>query len=380
MIYQNRTIEPKLTEYLDFFSVVGVVGPRQSGKSSLLQHTLPDYRYVTFDDAVTRNQFYDDPKAFMRIYSDKVIFDEAQKVPEIFDEVKILVDQDRDKTGKFILCGSSQFLLMKKITESLAGRIGLLTLLPFNFNEVTESLKETSIFAGAYPELINKQFRMKEDWFAAYIDTYLTKDVRDFAQIRDLKNFQRLISLLAANTAEELNYSRYANDLDVDVKTIQMWINILEASFIIYCLKPYAANLGKRLTKRPKIYFYDTGLVSFLTGTETQAQYEKGPMSGNIFENYIVMELIKKELSQAGKSDFYYLRTNNGEEIDFIIERRSHLELFEIKKSETFSEKMMKHLKAFTQNGDTGTLIYGGESREYTKPLYVSNYKTYLKN
>lgn len=240
-------------------------------------------------------------------------------------------------------------------------------------------MRETSIYAGAYPELINKKFKMKEDWFAAYIDTYLIRDVRDFAQITQIKRFQSLISLLAANTAEELNYTKYANDLDVDIKTVQKWIDILEASFVIYRLKPFYANLGKRLTKRHKLFFYDTGLASFLTGTETQAQYEKGPMAGKIFENYVVMELIKKEQAKKGKSEFYYLRTNNGEEVDFIIDRKSHLELFEIKKSETFNERMMKHLKKFTKSGDKGYLLYCGQSKDYFTPFSITNCKEFLK-
>lgn len=377
--YIHRLIEKTLQEYLDFFSVLGLMGPRQAGKSSLLKKILPHYQYITFDDAIVRQRFYDDPKAFMTLYHNKVIFDEAQKVPEIFDWIKLAVDEDRNNPGKFVLCGSSQFLMMKSITESLAGRIGLISLLPFQYQEIPEALKKTAIYAGSYPELINKKFQMKEAWYAAYIDTYLSKDVRDFGQVSQIRAFQQLMSLLAANTAQQLNFSTYANDLGVDVRTIKNWISILEASFIIYLLPPYFTNVGKRLVKSPKIYFYDTGLVSFLTGIETEAQYDKGPMAGSIFENYLIMEIIKRERSLNTQAQFYYLRTSDGLEVDFMIDRKIYREWIEIKKSHTFTEKMMANIKFFLKEGDLGFVLYSGESLDYSPPCAVLNYEDYLK-
>lgn len=378
MEYQQRCIESKLIDFISFFSVVGVIGPRQSGKSMMLRENLSGYQYVNLDDAVMRNRFYSDPKAFMKTYGGKVIFDEAQKVPEIFDEIKLLVDEDRNTPGKFILCGSSHFLLMKSISESLAGRIGILKVLPFSIREMPQALIKESVFSGGYPELVNKAYRMKDAWFSAYVDTYLTRDVRDFGRITQLHEFQKLISALAANTAQQLNYSEYANNIGVDVNTIKRWVGILEASFVIYLLPPYFANLGKRLVKSPKVYFYDTGLVSFLTGTQTYNQYDKGPMAGSIFENYILMETLKKEYVEQTDAKLYYLRTSGGDEIDIILDRKTHLELIEVKKSETFNPRMLQHLKTYKREQDKATLVYSGDTLESDADINIVNYQEYF--
>lgn len=378
MPYYSRTAEKQLQQYIQFFSVVGVIGPRQSGKSCMLQQVLDDYEYVSFDSATIRRQFYDDPEKFMRIYADKVIFDEVQKVPEIFDAVKLLVDEDRDRAGKFVLSGSSQFSMMKSISESLAGRIGLLTLLPFQLSEVPAALRWASVYSGSYPELINKNYMMKEDWYAAYLDTYLTRDVRDFGRIGDIRAFQQLISLLAGNAANQLNLSRYATELGVTVKTISNWLSILEASYIVHLLRPYYENFGKRVVKSPKIYFYDTGLLAYLTGVENQQQFESGPMTGALFENFVVIDILKQQKHQNTKANLYYLRTSNGVEIDLIIDYKSRKEFIEIKSGETFRSKMLASMIQFMQNGDSGYLLYRGKPVKAEKSIKIMNYQDYL--
>ena len=234
MSYLSRALEPKLQEYIEFFSVVGLTGPRQSGKSTLLKNILPHYQYVTFDDFRITSLFYEDPEKFMEIYSGEVIFDEIQKVPELFEYIKLAVDNDREKTGKFVLSGSSQFHLLKNISESLAGRIGLLSLLPFQYNEVPTALQEKSLYLGGYPELLNKQYAMHQDWFSAYLDTYLHKDVRSLNNVGNLRDFQRFITLLAMHTAQVFDASSFAKDIGVSVSTIKQWASILEASYIIF--------------------------------------------------------------------------------------------------------------------------------------------------
>jgi uncharacterized protein len=378
MPYHHRQLENKLQEYLKNFSVVGLTGPRQSGKSTLLLHLLKDYQYVSFDDYQLLNFFHHDPEKFMRLYSDKVIFDEAQKAPELFNYIKIAVDKNRQTYGKFVLTGSTQFTLMQNITESLAGRIGLLSLLPYEITEIPKLLRKESIYQGGYPELINKKYQLAQDWFSSYLETYIEKDVSALAQIGDKRDFRRLISLLAANTAQQLNFNRYAVDLGVDIKTVKRWISILEASYIIFLLPPYHRNFGKRIVKSPKIYFYDTGLVSYLTGIYSTTLFEQGPMTGSIFENYIVSEVLKRELHRKTHAELFYIRTSHGIEVDLIIDRKTHKELIEIKSGETFKPAMVNALELFLEDGDQGYLLYRGRRFPYDEKIRIINYQDYF--
>ncbi|MFO1258758.1 MAG: ATP-binding protein [Gammaproteobacteria bacterium] len=378
MTYRPRLIEAKLKEYLNFFSVVGLTGPRQSGKSTLLLHCLPNYRYVNFDDYKMVDFFHEDPEKFMSVYHHQVIFDEIQKVPRLFDYIKIAVDQDRETTGKYVLTGSSQFQFIKGITESLAGRIGLLSLLPYQLAEIPAEEIENALYKGSYPELVNKKYTLSQDWYAAYIDTYLKKDVSALAQVGDKREFQKLIQLLAANTTQCLNLSTYAHDLGVDVKTIKRWISILEASYIIFLLPPYYQNFGKRIVKSPKIYFWDTGLVSYLTGIETYNQFIKGPLAGSLFENYIIADIYKRELHNKTHADLYYFRTSKGLEIDLIIDRKNRQEFIEIKLGGTFNIRWLKSMESLLPPNTAGILIYTGQPQPYTPGIEIVNYQTYL--
>jgi predicted AAA+ superfamily ATPase len=379
MRYIKRTLEKVITKYTSIFPVVALTGPRQSGKSTLLLHLLKDkYQYVSFDDYRVVNLFYDDPEKFMRIYSDKVIFDEAQKAPEIFNYIKIAVDKNRTAYGKFILSGSSQFTLLSKVTESLAGRIGLLTLLPFQYTELPSSLRNRSIYKGTYPELVMRQFQHSDEWYDAYVETYLNKDVRNITKVGDLRDFRRFIGLVASRTAKTLNLSALANDLGVAVSTVKRWLSILEASYIIFLLPPYYKNLGKRITKSPKLYFYDTGLACFLTGVKNKDLYEHGPMAGAIFENYIIAETLKRILHQKDQADLFFYRTSHGAEIDLIIDYKSRRDLIEIKKSATFKPRMTKTIEAFIGKKDKGFLIYDGQKFPYLKNISVIPYSQYL--
>lgn len=378
MPYHHRQLESKLQQYLAHFSVIGLTGPRQSGKSTLLLHLLKDYQYVTFDDYQLLDFFYHDPEKFMRLYSHKVIFDEAQKAPELFNYIKIAVDKNRQSYGKFVLTGSTQFTLMQNITESLAGRIGLLSLLPYEITEIPKSLRKASIYQGGYPEIVNRKYHLSQDWFSAYLDTYITKDVSALAKIGDKRHFRRLIYLLAANTSQQLNLTRYSTDLGVDVKTIKRWISILEASYIIFLLPPYYRNFGKRIVKSPKIYFYDTGLVSYLTGIHSESLFEQGPMAGSIFENYIVSEILKRETHRKSHAELFYIRTNHGAEVDLIIDYKTHKELIEIKSGETFRPAMADNLALFMEGKDQGYVLYRGKRFPFDEKVQVMNYQDYF--
>lgn len=371
-------LEATLKEYIQYFSVVGLTGPRQSGKSTLLRHVLTDYKYVTFDDYRVINLFHQDPERFLMLYGNKVIFDEVQKLPELFNYIKIAVDNDRNNKGKFVLTGSSQFTFIKNVSESLAGRMGLLSLYPFQFAEIPTALQEESIFRGGYPELVENQYTYSDAWFSSYVETYIHKDITSVGHVADLRDFRRLVQLLAANASQQLNLSRYASDLGVDAKTVKRWITLLEATYIIFLIPPFYQNFGKRIVKSPKIYFYDTGLISFLTGISNKLLYENGPMAGPIFENYMVSEILKKEKHSNQSSELYYIRTSHGEEVDLIIDRKNKKEFIEIKHSATFNPRMVTSITKFLADGDKGFLLYQGENFPYYAPIEVLNYKNFL--
>jgi uncharacterized protein len=249
--------------------------------------------------------FNQDPQSFLSHYNDRVIFDEAQFAPQLFNAIKIRIDNDRRNYGKFVLSGSSQFSFIQSITESLAGRIGLMTLLPLQFTEMPRALQEASIFEGSYPELVLRDYRESALWYSSYLDTYLNKDVRVISNIGDLRDLRRFIYLLAAHTSQTLDLTYYAKILGVSAPTIKRWVSILEASYVIFLIPPFYNNYGKRITKSPKIYFYDTGLVSYLTGLTTFDQYNQGPLSGPLFENYIVSEINKKHKHSASTAELF---------------------------------------------------------------------------
>ena len=380
MNYFYRIIESQLIEYLNIFPVVGIMGPRQAGKSTMLAHLLLDeYTYVTFDDDIIVSQFYADPKGFMAIYSDKVIFDEAQKVPEIFNYIKLAVDQDRSNTGKYIVSGSQQFSMQKNISDSLAGRIGLLTLLPLQYTEVPAALRDASQFQGGYPECVIKNYEYMRPWYSSYVSTYLERDVKQLANIGDLRTFRQLITLLASRVGQVIQYQSLATEIGVSIPTIKRWLSILEASYILFLLPPYYKNFGKRVVKNPKIYFYDVGLVSYLTGVYTEALYNNGPLAGQIFENYIITEIMKNNFNHNLDLNFYYFRDSNGLEVDLLVDHGQRLDFIEIKKSSTYVPKMLSAIKKLKSEQDQGYLLYRGQEVPEAAGLQVMNYQDFLQ-
>jgi len=347
-MYIHRQLEEILNRYLSLFPAVTITGPRQSGKSTMLKECLKDkYKYVTFDKIQNIEDFSSDPQSFIEKYNNKVIFDEVQKVPQLFNYVKLMIDEDRQNYGKFILTGSSQFSMIKGITETLAGRVGNISLLPFQYLEIPDEEKAGQILFGSYPEIVLRKYDGAFEWYESYIQNYIECDVRNLSNIGNLRDFKKFINLLAAKTSQEFNASSYANDIGVNYKTIQSWLSILEASYIVFTIEPYFHNLGKRIIKRPKVYFWDTGLVCYLTGIRTKELLEKGPLCGPVFENYLISEIFKSIKHQNKEHKLFYFKSSSGSESDLIIEDRANKKIIftEIKYNKTARPVMVENIK-----------------------------------
>jgi predicted AAA+ superfamily ATPase len=347
-MYIHRQLEEILNRYLSLFPAVTITGPRQSGKSTMLKECLKDkYKYVTFDKIQNIEDFSSDPQSFIEKYNNKVIFDEVQKVPQLFNYVKLMIDEDRQNYGKFILTGSSQFSMIKGITETLAGRVGNISLLPFQYLEIPDEEKAGQILFGSYPEIVLRKYDGAFEWYESYIQNYIERDVRNLSNIGNLRDFKKFINLLAAKTSQEFNASSYANDIGVNYKTIQSWLSILEASYIVFTIEPYFHNLGKRIIKRPKVYFWDTGLVCYLTGIRTKELLEKGPLCGPVFENYLISEIFKSIKHQNKEHKLFYFKSSSGSESDLIIEDRANKKIIftEIKYNKTARPVMVENIK-----------------------------------
>lgn len=356
--YIHRDIETILIKSVKQFPAIAISGPRQSGKSTLLQKIFNGFQYITFDDPLIREKAISDPKNFLDDLKEPVIIDEIQYVPEILSYLKIAIDQNRRRKGRFLLTGSQQFNLIKNLGDSLAGRIGLFTLLPFSQHEkqTLVNSKTTSQFfidaclRGSYPEISVDHSIDFETWYSSYLQTYLERDVRAIAEIGSLREFQRFMQLLASRCSQLLNMNTLASDLGVAANTIKKWISILEASNLIFLLNPYYSNLGKRITKTPKLYFLDSGLVCYLTGIRDKHHLMSGPLSGSLFENYIISETVKAFYNQGRIPKIFYLRTHNNLEVDLIIEKNLKLYLFEIKLNQTPTVNMSLPIQKVMQN------------------------------
>jgi predicted AAA+ superfamily ATPase len=312
-------------------------------------NTLKHYSYATFDDPVTRQQAINDPLFFLDTVGENAIIDEIQYVPQILSYIKMWVDRHRDKKGVFVFTGSQQFTMIKNLGDSLAGRIGLLELLPFSVSEKQHHMKlSTSLKAfthaaltGSYPELIVDRTVDVYSWYGSYIQTYLERDIRSIYNIGSLRDFQRFLQFLAGRCSQILNMSQIANDLGISVPTVKSWLSILEVCRIVYLLPPYYRNLGKRITKSPKIYFTDIGIVTYLTGIKDKDHLMRGPMAGALFENFCIQETLKLYINTGQPPRIYYLRTGNNLEIDLLIEEPDQTLLpVEIKLSKTPSPGM----------------------------------------
>ena len=332
----ERKIKTQLENAIRYRPAVLLTGARQTGKSSLLQKEYPETNYVTFDHLRQVEAAQESPEYFLSQFADPIILDEIQYVPEIFRELKILIDQDRRNYGKWIMTGSQQFALMEKISESLAGRIALLHLETLSTSELrNENIKDLDDFLwkGGYPELWSNSRLKTVDFFESYIRTYIERDLKTIIDVKNLSDFRRFFRILATRAGQLLNYKSLSSDVGVSDVTIRKWIHALEISGLVYLLTPFYANIGKRLIKSPKVFFADHGLLGYLLGISNKKDLQNNPHKGSLWENFVMMELIKTHRLVPGKDLFFY-RDHNSVEIDFVIERKGGLILVEAKAGE----------------------------------------------
>jgi len=347
-----RDITPKLHSLLESFPVVFLTGPRQSGKSTLLKSEFPHHTYVTLEDVALLERAKDDPRGFLSSLGEGAIIDEAQRFPELFSYIQVAVDE-ANRPGMFVLSGSQNFLMMEQITQSLAGRVGILKLLPFSYHEIENSKNPSPsidawLFGGGYPRIYDWGID-PADYYPNYIQTYVERDVRQLRNVGNVAAFIRFVRMCAGRIGQMLNLSDLADSADVSRATAQTWLSILEASYIVFMVRPYHRNYGKRLVKSPKLYFYDTGLACSLLGMNTVEQVATYYQRGSLFENMIMAEFYKHEFAAGLSTDAYYWRDNHKLELDLMFERGLDLFGVEIKASQTAK---LDHFKTLHKVGD----------------------------
>jgi predicted AAA+ superfamily ATPase len=368
----KRDILPELLTLARQFPAVAVMGPRQSGKSTLVKEAFPDYAYVSLEDIDSRTIAKDDPRGFLMSFARRkgVIIDEVQEVPELFSYMQGIIDQAH-RPGFFILTGSQHFLIYEKITQTLAGRIALLTLLPLSVSEIKAANllannMESQLIKGFYPRLYSQEMDV-EKWCSNYISTYVEKDVRQVLKITDVLTFQKFLKLCAARVGNLLNYADLARDCEISPHTAKEWVSVLETSFVIKLLAPYYNNFNKRVVKSPKLYFYDSALVCSLLGIKTAEELYMHPIKGAIFESFVMSEIFKFSFNVGELPQIYFWRDVQGHEIDCIIEKSmGHTIPVEIKAGKTIGSDFFKGLVDWQniteQTENQSYVVYGGNS------------------
>jgi predicted AAA+ superfamily ATPase len=378
----KRDAEKTLKHLTSKFPVIAVVGPRQSGKTTLVKKVFPKRRYVSLETPDIRSFALNDPRAFLKTYRQGSIIDEIQRVPDLLSYIQTIVDE-KDAPGGYIITGSQNFLLHEKISQTLAGRVALLTLLPLSLSELQETRYKMKkswdyIIKGFYPRVYSKNIAPGE-WFSNYIQTYIERDIRLLKNITDIDTFQRFIKLCAGRTGQILNYSSLANDCGISHNTARAWLSILETSYIIFKVQPYYKNFNKRIIKMPKIYFYDTGILSFLLGIKNAHQIELHYLKGALFETFVIAEIYKFYLNKGFHPDLYYWHDKTGHEIDLIIEQGNKTFAIEIKSAETIVGDFftgIKYWNSISHNfSKNNFIIYNGNTEQERDNIKIINWQ-----
>lgn len=391
-----RYLSPKLRLAAGQYPILTLTGPRQSGKTTLVKALFPEYQYVSLENPDQRSFAIDDPKGFLNRFKNNVILDEVQRVPDIFSYLQTIVDEN-DQPGRFILTGSQNFLLLEKISQSLAGRTAIFYLLSFSHGEllkrpfvISEKYPEDQndqnstfglwdlLLTGFYPRIHDKGLAPRQ-WLAGYYQSYLERDVRSIINVGELETFGRFIRLCAGRTGQLVNFSSLGSDCGISNMTAKRWLSVLQASFIIAILPPHYENFNKRLIKSPKLYFLDTGLLCFLLGIRTQEELMLHPLRGVIFETFVFSELYKSYFNDAEIASIYFWRDAKGHEVDFVLDRGKKMVPIEVKSGETISSDSFRGLKYWMKmaenKADRAMLIYGGEESYVRKGVKVLSWQ-----
>ena len=376
----KRNITKELHLLLQEYPIVTVLGPRQAGKTTLVQHELPDYAYVSLEDPDERMLAAEDPRAFLRRFPDNTIFDEVQRVPTLLSYLQGIVDKEQ-KNGRFVLTGSHQLELRAAVAQSLAGRTGLLHLLPLSIEELRQAGLtfdgfEDYVVHGFLPR-VHSQNQRPFRAYANYYQTYIERDVRQLIELKDVSLFEKFIKLLAGRVGQLMDYQALSNAVGVTAKTIKQWLSVLEASYVVVKLPPYFENFGKRVVKSPKYFFTDVGLLAYLLGLETPSQVLRDPLLGSIFENLVVIEVLKQRYNSGYDANLYFFRDSNGNEIDLLCKTSNGLVGIEIKAASTWHGKFAKQLVRFAANNhplNQSLVVYNGVELELSNGVNAISY------
>ena len=368
----------------EYFSV-SIFGPRQCGKTTLAKTLFPSFSYANLEDMNVRSLAKNDPEEFFTRFPEPVIIDEIQRVPELLSTVQVRIDKNQKK-GQYLITGSQQISLKSSITQSLAGRTAIVQMLPLSISELYSANikldRDSQLISGFMPFLYAESGHSPFEYYKNYVNTYLERDIVQIAAVHDLIRFEKFMRLLAGRVGQLVNNSALATEVGVSSTTIGSWLSVLEASHVIYTLKPWFKNRNSQVVKTPKIYFCDTGLVSYLLGIETPEQMIRDPLLGNIFENFVVIEALKTRLNLGLEPNLYFFRNSNGLEIDLILQEQNKLKLFEIKSGKSLNDEFCRNMKNFSakynedilSTSTKGTVIYSGETYESYKDFGFYNF------
>lgn len=374
-----RLIAPHLKRLANQYPVITIMGPRQSGKTTLSRAVFADYEYVNLEDLEKRQFAIIDPKGFLNQFKGRgVILDEIQRAPDLPSYIQVRVDEHQ-YPGQFILTGSQQFSVMDTLHQSLAGRTAIIKLLPLAYEELYNTKPDSIsqvLFNGFYPRIHDKHLNAQEA-LSFYVSTYLERDLKQLMHIKDLYTFEKFLKICALQAGQLLNYSTIANDCGIDQKTVKSWLSLLEASFIIYQVKPHFKNYKKRLVKSSKLYFYDVGLLCYLLGIAKENDVQSHPLRGAIFENFIVTECLKNRFNNIKDDNLFFYRDHTGNEIDLICDEGNRLNVLEIKSGETLHSSFFKSLNAYKENANqeiNAFIIYGGNELYVMSDVHIYPY------
>ena len=380
MIIQ-RDLQPELEQMVREYPVVTLLGPRQAGKTTLVREVFGSKPYLNMESPETRRLAEDDPQGLLSRYPEGAIIDEVQRVPELLSYIQVIIDE-RKQNGLYILTGSHQLNLHAQITQSLAGRTALLNLLPLSLSELSRYQNitdENQVMHNGFLPRIYAEQQQPTKAYRNYLQTYIERDIRQLINVKDLSAFQKFMTICASRVGQLINYNEISGEIGVSNNTIKEWLSILEASYIIFRLQPYYANIGKRLIKSPKLYFIEVGLAAYLLGIESEQQMSRDPLRGQLFENMVVLELMKQRYNQGLDPHLYFYRDQQKHEVDLVYKKANELIPIEIKSSKTFNSQFVKELnyflKLFLEQCNQGYVVYAGNQTQKVGWCHLMNYQ-----